>query len=80
MNGSVESRRGNVDEVPERTAAKAKAPAVEPPAIGLPRDRRRRDDHASSATTARTSPMHPPKWRIDAFLILLILLDELMIV
>ena len=80
MSGGVESRRGEVDEVPERAAAEAKAPAVALPAIGLPRDRRRRDDQVSSATTARTSPMHPPKWRIDAFLILLILLDELMIV
>ena len=38
MSGGVAARRGKVDEVPERAAAEAEAPALELPAIGFPRD------------------------------------------
>ena len=53
MNGGVESRRGKVDEVPERAAAEAEAPALELelPAIGFPRD-----DEASALTLPLNLP------------------------
>ena len=68
MSGGVTSHRGKVDEVPERAAAEAEAPALELPAIGFPRDGAARalalslnePDLSSAARALRRHGVCPP--------------------